>query len=322
MPVSDVLARELTAHRAPLNRRFAEARRRFPALDPAAFAGFVEAAMDPVSMAVAKRAPDRLSMVVDAAFDAALEIVGQGHVGAHVIETWRVLGPALAHLVAEAPRTVLGSLSNAAITIGNHPGARWAEWLACMVDMAPLAGDWDNMLRLGQVFAWRAGLVHFRQGAIEAADALPQTLALRAVGARADEQWPDVRAAFQRDPWYAPGTTGAQTGWRTGAFIGFGGPFPLPPHVRAHADGFVVKSGGRHFHLLADAFGVALLPAAQGEADHAARNDGRMLKSDERSIARDLPEEGAAIAWNDHTLVVSSAFSYVIRVYPRREWTP
>lgn len=241
-----------------------------------------------------------------------------------------MLGPVLAHLVAAAPRAVLGSLSNAAITIGNHPGARLGEWLAGMAHLTPFADDWDKVRRLGQVLAWRAGLAHFQQGALEAADALPRSLSLRAVGAQDDEWWPDVRAALQRNPWYAPGANRESVSWRAGAFIGFGGPFPLPPRVRALADGFLVESGDRQFHLFADAFGFALLPAARGEAGHAPSPftaaaptlEGRTLKSEGRTIALDLPDEGTSVAWNDHTLAVSSAFSYAIRVFPRRGSEP
>jgi hypothetical protein len=332
MPVSAPLARVLTAGRGHFNQRVLEARRRYPALDPAAFAGFVEAAVDPLVMRVAARHPERTTMLVVAAFDAALQLAGNGHLAGRspgVTEVWRTLAPAIAQHVADDPQAVLGALSNAAITLCQHPGARWAEWLAEMARLAPTAASWNEVRTLGQVLAWRAGLAHYRQGALAAAEALPEALALQAVGAPASASWPAVRAALSADPWLVPAGAGASDGpaRQVGGFVGFGGPFAFPPQVGAVEDGFVITSGERSFHLLADAFGVALLPTARGEAIGARIQPGRggptvqgqTLTSDGQRVHLDLPEDGIAVAANAHTLAVSSPYSYAVRLFPRRQ---
>lgn len=101
---------------------------------------------------------------------------------------------------------------------------------------------------------------------------------------------------------------------------------PFPPQVGAVKDGFEVASGDRSFHLLADAFGVALLPAAKGETIGASIEPirggptvkGRTLTSDGQRFNLDLPEDGIAVAANAHTLAVSSPYSYAIRLFPRQ----
>ena len=111
-----------------------------------------------------------------------------------------------------------------------------------------------------------------------------------------------------------------------GEFVGFGGPFAFPPQVAAVEDGFVVSSGDRAFHLLADAFGVALLPAARGEAmgeriepvHGGPALSGNTLSSDGQRIDLDLPADGIAVVANAYTLAVSSPYSYGIRLFPRR----
>lgn len=334
MPVSTPLARVLAAGRGQFNQRVVEARRRYPALNPEVFAGFIETAVDPLVATVADRFPDRTTMLVVAAFDAALELAGNGHLDGRspsLTEVWRMLAPAIVHHVADDPQVVLSTFSNAAITLSQHPGARSAEWLAEMTRLAPSAASWNEVRTLGQVLAWRAGMAHYRKGALAAADALPEALALQAVGAPGLASWPPVRAALLADPWFVPSSAGAAAipttpVLRVGEFVGFGGPFAFPPQVGAVEDGFMVVSGERSFHLLADAFGVALLPAPKDEAVVAGiapvrdgpTVKGRTLTCDGQRFELDLPDDGITIAANAHTLAVSSPYSYAIRLFPKR----
>ena len=344
MAVSAPLARILAAGRSLFNQRVVEARRRYPALDPQAFADFIEQTVDPLVVALASAYPDRLTRLVAAAFDTALEVVGssKGHGGvAAVGEAWRTLAPAIGRHVVEDPQAVLAALGNAAITLAQHPGARSDEWLAAMLRLAPAAGRWSEVRGLGQVLAWRSGMAHYRLGALAAADALPEVLALQAVGASPSAQWPEVRAALQADPWFVPANAGGKNAgvaiarpdalvWQLGQFTGYGGPFAYPPRVVANEDGFGVFSGERFFHLFADAFGVALLPAANGEGFEpraGAGGDsawggpslkGSLLIDGDRRIRLDLPEEGLVLAANAHSLAVSSPYSYSVRIFARQ----
>ena len=336
MPVSAPLTRVLAAGRSQFNQRVVEARRRYPVLDPLVFAEFIEKAVDPLVVAVSRNFPDRVTRLVVAAFDAALDAVGSSK--SHgcmvaVTDVWRTLAPVLDRHVADDPQAVLAALGNAAITIAQHPGARGPAWLSEMLRLAPDANNWSEVRTLGQVLAWRAGLAHYRQGALAAVGSLPEALALRAVGAPDSAQWSTVRAALLADPWFVPSSAGAVAPspaapvWRVGEFVGFGGPFAFPPQLVAVEDGFVVVSADRTFHLIADAFGVALLPAANGEilgtpmtpvqGDLAIK--GKTLIADGQRVTLDLPEGAIDVAANAHTLAVSSPCSYLIRLFPRRQ---
>ncbi|HEX8905340.1 MAG TPA: hypothetical protein VF771_10885, partial [Longimicrobiaceae bacterium] len=186
-------------------------------------------------------------------------------------EGWRTVAPAAAALVAAAPELVLASLSNALHQLAATPGARPAEWMSAMATLAPQCQDSTVFLALGQVAAWRAGMAHFRQGALAAADALPETLALQAVGAGGG-RWAEIRERLRADPWFDPahpeGGFVPRVVARAGAFRGFGGIFTEPPRVGAAGDHFVIASGGECWLLTADAFGATFHRATPGDLAH------------------------------------------------------
>jgi hypothetical protein len=128
------------------------------------------------------------------------------------------------------------------------------------------------LLHLGQVLAWRAGLPHFRTGALEAADRLPAPLALAAIGARPEADWAVLRARLRDDPWFDP-RSGIEAPAprpsivaRAGAFRGFGGLFLAPPLVQALDGRLLVASGDDRWLLEADIFGVSFHRATEEEA--------------------------------------------------------
>src|SRR6266496_5208897 len=106
--VSAALASILRAGRTDFNARFAAARRIYPELQPEAFAEFLRTAVDALVGAVEKVRADRLGEVTMAAYDAALELVGQRLAGpgarlSSVAEGWGRVLPKLGPLVAGAP---------------------------------------------------------------------------------------------------------------------------------------------------------------------------------------------------------------------------
>ena len=168
-----------------------------------------------------------------------------------------------------------------------------------MSRLAPHASTVAHLRALGQVVAWRAGVAHFRAGALEAADALVNDLgdaaALDALGARPTDSWPSVRDKLNADPWWSPDpkrATARNEGIEIGRFAGFGGTFKQPPEVRESDCGFVVKSGERYFLLIADVYGAVL---------HAA-------------TAADYEEPPSR---NPHAVAVTSPFTHAIRLLPR-----
>jgi len=332
-PVSSALAGVLSSGRVQFNARVAEARHRHPNFDTAAFAGFVRTGLDGVVRAVDAMAPDRTATVVVAAYDIALELVAQGHAGAGarsalVDRAWTELAPRYARLVAGDPFEVLGALSNAVVHLANMPSARVEDWFAGMAMLAPHADSNARFRAFGQVMAWRAGLAHFREGALRCAEALPEPLALLATGAGAQDDWGRMRDAFRADPWWSPQAglrEAARKGVDVGQFTGFGGTFGQPPEIRATPQGFVVRSADRFSLLVADVHGAVLLPAVAGEFANAVpvatgpafALAGSRLTIGDRAIAIDLPADGLVATGNAHTVAVTSTYSHAIRLWPR-----
>jgi hypothetical protein len=269
--LSGPFAAVLRARRAELNARFAETRHRLPALDAGAFGDFLRQSADPLVRAVDAACPGRAEAVALAAFDVALELVGRqaagpatagGGVGGAVDELWRRALPAGARAVAAAPERLIAALSNAAHQVAATPGACPGRWVAELERLAPACSDPDDLLRLGQVAAWRAGLAHYRRGAIASAAALPEPVALAAVGAAPTARWSEVEAGLLASEWFDPSRPAARAdaparvAAAVGAFRGFGGPFVAPPHVSLVAGQLHVASADERWLLTADLFGA------------------------------------------------------------------
>ncbi len=328
--ISPLFARILAAGRSQFNQRMAEARRRHPSLDAQGFADFLRCGVDPVLESVAAIDPARTVAVALTAYDLALELTGLSIVGpaarsGHVEAVWRRLAPALGRLVAERPAEVLGALSNAVIYLETVPRSRPDQWLAEMIAIAPQLDTVADMQAVGQIAAWRAGVAHFRVGAIEAANRLSGALALAAFAVGGNERWESVRASMLADPWWvAGGSLYARN--EVGDFTGFGGEFAEPPVVRPHPDGFVVKCGERYHLLIADACGAVLHGASADEFAHAMDDcaagswtlRGSNLQIGKRVIELDLPASGLAACSNAHTVALTSPFTHAIRLFPAR----
>jgi hypothetical protein len=330
--VSQALATVLANGRPHFNTRVQEARHRHPSFDTRAFAAFLADALDPIATAVAALAPDRTADVVVAAYDLALELVAQGLGGPAARNpaaqrAWIDVAPRCPRLLAQHPVDVLGLLGNAALHVAAVAGARLDEWLAGMARHVEAVQDLAQLRALGQLLAWRAGLAHFREGALAAAHALPPALALAAVGADANEAWGVVQARLREEPWWDPDTQrreAAEAGREAGAFAGFGGPFAQPPSVRKAPHGFWVRSGDRHWLLVADACGAVLLPATAAEFDAApapaaparARLHGTQLMIKARPYELDLPAEALVLVESGPTAALTSPYTHAIRLWP------
>ena len=320
--ISPAFAAILATGRAQFNARAVEARRSFPALDMQAFGAFLQDGVDPLVQAVAHAAPERAGSFTLAAYDMALELVGHGLAGPAAKNpilgaVWRELAPRFAPLLATGPVDALGMLSNAAIHLAGVAGVRTQQWQDEMAAIAPQVGTLAQLRAVGQVLAWRAGVAHFRLGAIAAADTLPPALALAALG-ESQLDWPSLRAQLLKQPW-----RGNPDGIEFGAFAGLGGEFATPPLVRATDDGFVVSAGERFYLLLADAHGAVLHGATEDEYAQASagvpsgvRLHGSTVHVGARALALDLPAGEIALAANVHTLAITSPYTHAIRLLP------
>ena len=319
----NALAEILRASRGELNARFAMARRRLPALDGAAFGQFLVDAVGPLCDAVPSR---DVAAVAHAAYDVALELCGQRLAGAgardgRVGAAWSaLLVPAAAHIAA-APEATLSAAANALVQLAAAPGARPEAWAEVMGTIAPRAASIEEWLTAGQVAAWRAGLAHYRAGALEAADRLPPALALELVGAGG--AWADVRARLRADPWHDPARpwSGARVVARVGAFRGFGGLFPVPPSVAGGGECFLVESDGDAWILFADACGATFHRAGEEDLRAAAAGGARAPgwrghRIEVGGQAIDLPVRGevtsAALAASTLALTTSHSHSVLL----------
>lgn len=304
------IASVLRSGRERYNARFAAAKRRWPEIDAESFAFFLESFVAPIVTLAEHQRAGCAVVVTEAAFDVALDLVGQRLAGnqarqpaIHVL--WaQVLGP-LAKFVALDPARVLPALNNAAHHVASTSGARSEEWLTQLARLGPQCATIDDVLRLGQVLAWRAGLAHFRRGGLDAANALPPALALAAVGAPPLAQWNEIRAQLETDPWFDPRTIAKDAGVVpkrprvarcAGAFRGFDGLFLQPPRVVAHRDHLLVRSGDDVWVLCADGFGATLHRATPEEA--AIQPDAWAKKPESLEAALELNE---LAGWGDIT---------------------
>jgi hypothetical protein len=262
--VGTAFGEALRADRAAFNAKFEEARRLHPDMDPRAFTAFLTTSADPVVRAVATFDSFRTSGVAHAVYDVALTLVGErlaGPGGRHpqIDESWERLLPALAPLVAEQPMQVVSAITNAVFNLCTARGARPDDWLDSMLAAAPSLPAVSDLRHAGQLAAWRAGLAHFRSGALAAGDALPSDVASAILGAH-HRDWRELRGRLAHDFWWNPAVPQESPAPRivsaAGGFRGFGGLFPEPPKVTTVDGQFIVSSGDECWHLTADVFGA------------------------------------------------------------------
>lgn len=332
MAISAAFAQILAAGRAQFNQRVTEARRRYPAFDSGAFADFLQAGVDKVVMAIADTMPEKVASTTLVAYDIALELAGLTLAGPKardglVNRVWEEVLPVHARLIADHPVEVIGRLSNAAVNISRVASTRPDQWVQAMCALAPQVGSLAHLQGIGQILSWRCGLAHFRAGAIEVADQLPEQLALAAFGCQEEAPWSQVKAKLLADPWWVPvpfQKHSIHPGTEIGQFTGFGGEFSEPPEVRPCPEGFFVRSGQRYSLLIADAFGAVLHAATEEDFKHAVTHHfadaitlkGNRLITGKREIDLNLPADHIQVTHNAHTIAVTSPFTHAIRLLP------
>ncbi|MFO1452589.1 MAG: hypothetical protein U1F61_30765 [Opitutaceae bacterium] len=260
-------SRVLASARAEFNRRFVEARHRYPELTPERFAAVLQGPGDAIVAAAEQAAPGSAGAVAQGVYDAALLLVGQRLAGPDarhpwIQAVWADVLPRLGGLVAAAPERLIAALSNAAGQVAATQGASPERWIGLMRDLGPSCGSIEELLALGQMAAWRSGLSHYRTGALAAADRLPAALALAVVDAPPGSDWPVVRTDLQRNVWHHPGgrleRARLRVAARVGAFRGFGGLFSEPPRIAIAQGHWLALADKSAWHLIADGWGATL----------------------------------------------------------------
>ncbi|MEK7323983.1 MAG: hypothetical protein AAB217_01850 [Chloroflexota bacterium] len=270
--ISDPFAQALAANRARFNAKFAETRHFKPKLNAEAFAEHLRSVVAPIVEAVARQNPAATAETVETLYVLSLDLIGQELLGPAsrypaINEGWKTVLPSLPHHLASAPQAVISAITNALYNLSLEPSARPNEWINLMLALAPLCPNVDSLLKAGQVAAWRSGLAHYRQGALDVCRALDEKIACAALGLPSSNTLP-IHTLIDRlaaDPWLTPSAIShppsaqsrLQLVARVGAFRGFGGLFIEPPVVWAADDHFVVSDGEGTWLLTADIFGAA-----------------------------------------------------------------
>lgn len=265
--VSPPFAALLEARRDEWNARFVQARRRWPTLEAAGFTGFLRTVVDQIVRSVATVDPTRVLPVTSTLWDAGLELAAQRLVGPGARHPYVERGlvacaTTAAKLFTRTAERLVPALANAFHTLATVPGARPESFVVTLAANLADCADADEVLRVGQVLAWRNGLAHFRAGALAVARTLPERLARQALALPATLPLAQGLDRLDRDRWFDPAAGKELARPRAvhsvGAFRGFGGLFTLPPVVRAVAGAIVVHSGADAYLLSADAFGATL----------------------------------------------------------------
>jgi hypothetical protein len=326
--LSEAFVSVLSVRRAEYNAQFLAARRAAPELDEEAFKAFLATSVEPLVSAVALVDKAALVEVVDVAYGVGLELLAQRLAGprAHVPALdigFQQLFPALASFIARAPAVLLPRLCNALQQLSSVPGARPEDWCRALSRLASNAENVEQLLGLGQVLAWLAGLAHYRSGALLLCLRLPQTLVSNALGVPGEELERTL-SRLQQDPWFVP--SAPKLGFRVvggvGSFRGFGGAFLSPPRVVRVGQQLFVQSGDDSWLLALDAFGCTFHRVQAEELAGASSDIERVEVSiDAKQVSAfgqrlPLADTGplTSVVGNATTLLFTTAHSYAVIV--------
>lgn len=268
MSLAPAYASLLRAGREEFNRRFEQARHRYPRLDSDYFLDFLRGPAEQLVLAVEKADRGAGSGLLDALYDIALALLGQAWIGPAarcqgIVETWQGLAARNPRLLAGDPRRLLAASANALLHFAPDGGG--LAWSGTLLQLAEQARDPAELLRAGQLAAWRHGLAHYRDSALEQAGAIDAATLEQVFGLPAGSWQEDWLERLVRDRWFEPGGEQASRPRlvrQLGAFIGYGGCFMAPPLAVAGRDALLLIDGGTLHALHADAYGACLLPAA------------------------------------------------------------
>jgi hypothetical protein len=272
----------LEEDREALNMRFALRLRGGSRIDGAAFMQHLQEAVGPLIEQIHAILPERSRAAVTALYDVSLDLFAAALLGPEakmtwVQRVWRELLPKATKLLTREPQRVAGCLSNAAFQVASQPGTRPQDWLERMQAVVPQCESTGEMLEAGKVAAWQAGLVQYRNAALDAAESLRPLIAALAmnlpVSMPAEEL--SLRVKHLREHvWLtaeSAGSTqvaGMESVGAVGAFTGFGGLFHRPPVVESEDSRLFVSDGRWQWELLADRYGAWFRKLGAAPAKH------------------------------------------------------
>lgn len=268
--ISGALAAVLAANRERLNARVAAARMSGRGVDAKELGELLQTAVAPAVDALNASDAAAAERAALALIELTIDLLAADVIGANarvpaIVPAWQRILPLTRRLLRYDARRVAGAMTNALTNIATFAPAAATRWIESVADVASDLEALDDLLRAGRVAAWRAGLAHLRESALNDCAALPPNVAERLL---ATNDPVAALAQLRADPW-SGGTSAASPAARliggVGAFRGFGGAFIKPPLVANVDDHVVVASGDSLWTLYADRFGATVLPNRTAE---------------------------------------------------------
>ncbi len=326
MSMTPALADVLRDGRAEFNRRFAGAQQRYPGIDAAAFGELLGGPVDAIVGKVARVDNAAVPLLVDMLYDLVLSLLGQRWIGPGarapaIVAGWELLADHAPTLLARQPAALATAVANALVHWSTCGGG--SDWLATLGTLAGRARNADDLLHAGQVAAWRHGMAHYRDSALERARQLDRELLALALGVNFADWQDSMLARLLIDRWYRPDLpplAAPRVAAEVGAFVGFGGRFAEPP-LAAMVDGEVLlHSAGTRYSLHADAFGSSVQAHSEGKLNASLslpdgwRIEGGVLSGRRKHLS--FVERGGvtSAACSDDMLVLTHAWSHAVTV--------
>ena len=342
MSLHPAVIQVLKSGRNQFNAQLVEARHLYPALDQDAFRDFLQAEFSDLTRLIAEQRPDVLTAFTVLLYEISLRLAGQGLLMNNAYQLpikklWCDVLPCYINLLAQQPRALLSLLINAMLHLQKFRDVDVASWLLNLQRMAAHISSLDDVRFAGQLLAWRAGVVHFREGVLHIAPDFAEItrIALQLPANTDINQW---CANSLAKPWWTQGRVESDKPVfqrNAGAFSGWGGDFSSTPIIKAADNGFWVNSGERYFLLLADKYGAVLHAATASEFEqatlHLGATDlgaterpvlmGNRLRIGQSDVILDLPATATAtdigLASNAHSFALTSPYSHSIQIWSR-----
>ena len=267
-PLTGAVAAELAAGRDRYNNLFLSARREHRRIDADAVLAHVRHRLPPAVEAVAAIEPAAVPKVMTTLYELSLELIGRELLGPQAQApqlnlVFDQLLPAMPRLLAAAPAKLTSALVNAVHKLSQERGFVLPLWVDRLIEAAPGCPDVPTLLAMGQVFAWRGGLSHFREGALELMRQLPAEALGVALGLREGDPSPETcLTMLEGDPFWRPELARCPQTVRivgkVGRFSGFGGEFRSPPTVMCVSGQLVAFDERACWSIHADAYGARL----------------------------------------------------------------
>ncbi len=330
--LTNIFSRLLKRNRERYNTKFALARHTYPALDGEVFSEHLKKTVAPIVESVTQNHVDKVDVVTDALFDLSLELIGKDFFGRQVryqsvLDGWEILLPFVPHLLAKDANTLTSSITNALYNLSVEPTANPSFWIESMIEIGKLCNKVEEFLEAGKVVAWRAGLSHYREGALSSCRNLKNEIACAALGINETKDLENLLVQIEQDPWLNPKefSNGVRQEKRlrvvsvVGAFRGFGGLFIAPPKVTYCDEQFLVYDSENWWAMTADIFGTTFhrigqtISSLKNESNPKFRIDknGNVEMNSQNTSFHHLAQ-GTSFAADETTLAVTLPLSHSV----------